>query len=466
VIAAFTRPRAPALIAAASTLAAFVLVLNGLGSEAPETRQLLHTGAITVFAIGLYATGALPGHLTALLFFLFAMLLSVAPAEVVFSGFHSTALWLVFGGLILGVAVDHTGLGARVARALVGLLHGSYFRVIAGLVLMTLGISFLLPSSLGRIALLIPIVLSLADELGYEPGRRGRTGIVIASALGCFVPPFSVLPANIPNLVMLGAAESLYDLKVTYGGYLLLHFPVTGLLKALAIVAVVTLLFRDGPPERAAATERSPMSKGEKRLAAILAIAVALWVSDFWHQISPAWIGLGAGLICLLPWFKLVPLRAFENKVNHSAFFYVAGIVSLGAVAAYGGFGQWLGLALIDAMNLGPGHQMVNFFALAGTGIAVGLGTTLPGIPAVMTPLADLLAGATGLPRDTVIMTQVISFSTVILPYQAPPLVLAIYLGGIRALDMARTTITLALVTAILLIPMNYAWWQVLGLFP
>ena len=207
------------------------------------------------------------------------------------------------------------------------------------------------------------------------------------------------------------------------------------------------------------------MSADEKRLATILAIAVALWVTDFWHQISPAWIGLAAGLTCLLPWLKLVPLRAFENDVNHSAFFYVAGIVSLGAVAAYGGFGQWLGLALIDAMNLEPGNQVANFFALAGTGIAVGLGTTLPGIPAVMTPLADLLASATSLPRETVIMTQVVSFSTVVLPYQAPPLVLAIHLGGIRALDMARVTIALALLTAVLLIPLNYAWWQALGLF-
>ncbi len=462
--AAFSTARAPQFVAAASTLAAIILVLIGFASEAAETRPLLHTSAVTIFAIGLYATGAMPGHLTALLFFLIAMLLAVAPAEIVFSGFHSTALWLVFGGIILGVAVDHTGLGARIARRLAGLLQGSYLRVITGLVLMTLAISFLLPSSLGRIALLIPIALSLADELGYPRGRRGRTGIVVATALGCFVPPFSILPANIPNLVMIGAAEALYDFKVSYGTYWLTHFPITGLLKALIIIAVVAMLFPDRAPERVAQSEHRPMSQGEKRLSTILAIAVTLWVTDFWHHISPAWIGLGAGLICLWPALKLVPYRAFEDKINHSSFFYVAGIVSLGAVAAYGGFGQWLGLALIDAMNLQPGDQFQNFYALAGTGMLVGLGTTLPGIPAVMTPLADLLSGATGIERETVIMTQVISFSSVILPYQAPPLVLAIQLGGIRAMELARATIALALITFVVLIPLNYAWWQVLGL--
>lgn len=458
--------RAPTLIAGATTLAAILLVTAGFAAETSENRELLQAGGLTVFAIGLYATGALPGHMTALLFFLAAMLLSIAPAAVVFSGFTSTALWLVFGGLVLGVAVDHTGLGARVARAMAVLLHGSYVRVIAVLVLMMVAIAFLLPSSLGRIALLIPIVLALADELGYAPGRPGRTGMVLAAALSCFLPPFAILPANIPNLVLLGAADSLYGMSVTYGGYLLLHFPVTGLGKAIAIVAVVCFWFPDSGTERRATAPATRMSGPERRLALILMFAVALWISDFWHHISPAWISLGAGLTCLLPGMRVLPPHAFEEKINHGAFFYVAGIVSLGAVVAHGSLGTWIGTGLIDAIGLEPGAPIRNFFALVVSGIGVGMATTLPGIPAVMTPLADLLAGATGLDRETVIMAQVISFSTVILPYQAPPLVLAIQLGGIRAIDMVRCTLSLAVITALVLLPLSYAWWRVLDMVP
>jgi di/tricarboxylate transporter len=428
--------------------------------------SLLRAGGLTLFTIGLFATGALPGHMTALLFFLAAMLFSIAPAEVVFSGFTSTALWLVFGGLVLGVAVDHTGLGARIARTLAVYLRGGYVRVIAVLVLITVTISLFLPSSLGRIALMIPIVLAIADELGYAPGRKGRTGMVLATALGCFLPPFAILPANIPNLVMLGAAESLYGITMTYGGYLLLHFPVTGVGKALAIVAVVCFWFPDTGPERRTVSPKTAMTWPERRLALILGLAVALWITDFWHHISPAWIGLAAGLLSLLPGMKLLPLRAFEEKINHSAFFYVAGIVSLGAVVAHSGLGTWMGTGLIETIGLEPGAPIRNFFALVASGIGVGLATTLPGIPAVMTPLADLLSAATGLDRETVIMAQVISFSTVILPYQAPPLVLAIQLGGIRAVDMMRCTLTLAAITALVLMPLSYAWWRALDMVP
>jgi di/tricarboxylate transporter len=60
-----------------------------------------------------------------LLFFLLATLLSIAPPSVVFSGFQSSAFWLVFGGLVIGVALDSTGLGARIATRVAGQLDGT-----------------------------------------------------------------------------------------------------------------------------------------------------------------------------------------------------------------------------------------------------------------------------------------------------------------------------------------------------
>lgn len=63
---------------------------------------------LTVLTIGMWATSALPEHLVSIIFFVLAIVLAVAPREVVLSGFLSSALWLVFGGLVLGVAVQRT----------------------------------------------------------------------------------------------------------------------------------------------------------------------------------------------------------------------------------------------------------------------------------------------------------------------------------------------------------------------
>ncbi len=41
--------------------------------------------------------------------------------------------------------------------------------------------------------------------------------------------------------------------------------------------------------------------KAGKRLLVILGFALLLWVTDNVHGISPAWVALGAAIVCLLP---------------------------------------------------------------------------------------------------------------------------------------------------------------------
>ena len=93
------------------------------------------SAALVIMTIGLWATGVLPGYLTALLFFTVAMLFRVAPVNIIFSGFQSAALWLVFAGLVLGVAIQETALGERMANRVVQRLGNSYPGIIGGLVL-------------------------------------------------------------------------------------------------------------------------------------------------------------------------------------------------------------------------------------------------------------------------------------------------------------------------------------------
>jgi hypothetical protein len=63
--------------------------------------QLIAVAGLVAVTITLWATRGLPEYLTALLFFAFAMILHVAPASLVFSGFTS-AFWLVISGYVVG----------------------------------------------------------------------------------------------------------------------------------------------------------------------------------------------------------------------------------------------------------------------------------------------------------------------------------------------------------------------------
>ncbi len=91
--------------------------------------------------------------------------------------------------------------------------------------------------------------------------------------------------------------------------------------------------------------------------------------------------------------------------------------------------------------------------------------TTAPGVPAVMTPLATDLAPAVGWSILAVLMTQVIGFSTIIFPYQAPALVIAMDRGDIPLKTGLRLVFVLAVLTLVVLTPLNYLWWHLLGYF-
>lgn len=80
---------------------------------------------VTLVVIALWASARLPEYLVALLFFAAVMVLQLAPAAVTFSGFASSAFWLVLSGFVLGTAIRSTGLADRLANRLLPHLAGS-----------------------------------------------------------------------------------------------------------------------------------------------------------------------------------------------------------------------------------------------------------------------------------------------------------------------------------------------------
>ncbi|MEG6504287.1 SLC13 family permease [Nitratidesulfovibrio sp. 1201_IL3209] len=476
-------PRSPRHgIAMTCVVAGALLALCPPASLSPEAAR---PAGLAVGAIGLWVTAVIPEYLTALLFFLLAVLLRAAPAATVFSGFHSATFWLVFGGLCMGAAMHHTGLGARMARGLLARTGSGYASLVCGLVGVGVLLSFVMPSSMGRIALLMPLAVSLAGAAGYGPGTGQRTGIVLAALFGALQPAFAILPANVPNMILAGSAENLFGHTLTYGRYLLLHFPVLGLLKTVVIAAVVLWLYpapsagmapgapaagtpvdaphRTGVPMAHAATTQAPASLAERRLMVVLAVAVGLWATDFLHHVSPAWISLGAAVLCLWPPLGLTDRQVLARDMSMGPLLFVAGIMGLGAVVAASGVGHMLVRGMLDALPLAPGEPARNFAVLTAYAMATGLLTTLPGIPAVLTPLAGELAAASGFSLEAVLMTQVVAVSSMLLPYQSPPLVVAMQLGNESPGHMTRTCLLLAAINVMVLLPLDYLWWRWLG---
>lgn len=427
------------------------------------THPLFLPTLVILVTITLWATSALPEYLTALLFFAVAMVAKIAPAEVIFSGFASSAFWLVFSGFVLGIAIRKTGLADRAARTLSANLTDSWVRMVGSVVLLSYALAFVMPSNMGRIALLMPIVAAMAKRASIIEGSKAWFGLALAVGFGTFQLSATILPANVPNLVMSGAAEGSYGIHLNYLPYLWLHTPVLGILKGLILIGLICWLFPGKPLTPHKVDRPGPMSRDEKRLAWMLAAVLLLWVSESLHGIGPAWVGLVAACIALLPRIGFITSDEFASGVNVRTCFYVAGILALASTVTQTGLGSVVGEKLLSVMPLDPERPFTSFVALTGVTSVLNFIVTANGVPALYTTLAESFSQATGFPLLSVIMVQVLGYSTPLLPYMASPIVVAMALGQVPAKAGLKLCLALAAVTFVVLMPLDYGWFRLLG---
>lgn len=453
----------PAAILTALVVAAAAAVFF-MPAPAGVEPATMRAAALVILTIGLWAASALPEHITAFIFFTLAMVLAVAPAQVVFSGFSSATMWLVIGGLILAQGVIRTGLAHRFAGVLFDRFTASYARLIAAVVVVSIVLAFFMPATVGRVLLLIPILAAVAERVGFPHGSAGYNGICLAAIMTSYQCGTAILPSNAPNLVLAGAAETLYGVQLIYAEYLWVQFPVMGILKGIAITLFVCWLFRAKVRPVAVRPQPPPFTPEQRRMAVILLIALLLWTTDFLHGISAGWIALAGGTVCLLPRIGVMPVSAF-NEIRLGPVFYVGATLGLGLMTQKSGLSEALGRLLHGVLPLEPGADFRNFMALSLLATVAGFFTTNPAQPAVLAPLAGHFVQATGWPIAAVLMTMAVGFSTMILPHQVPPVVVGMQVAGLKLRTILRLSVPLSIFSIFVLLPLDFLWWRMIGYF-
>ena len=270
-------------IAALSVLAMALLIAVFPISGQPVAFS--YSAAVILVTLAGWSTGVVPPFLTALIFFALTIIFKLTEPSALFSGFASTAVWLIISGFIIGSAISTSRLDKRLASVIAPHLTVSYSHLIFGLVLSAMLLGFIMPSSVGRAVVLIPIGMALAERVGFVKGSNGRIGIAVALTLACNMPSFAVLPSNIPNMILAGSSETLFGIHFGYMEYLVLHFPILGGIKSLLIAVLVLIIFPDKissqvNSESLQQDDDNSQVAVQKKVAIILAITLLFWITD------------------------------------------------------------------------------------------------------------------------------------------------------------------------------------------
>lgn len=422
----------------------------------PLSQAVLYSVIILCFV--LWAIDIVPSVVVSLLFFALASVLVRAPPQEIFSGFTSNAFWLVFSGTVISFALKETKLSNRVGALIAGGVGSSYLKALLLFASLSFLLSLVMPSTFGRVAVLLPIAIGYCDFIGMGEHRKGRQGIILLVAVGSYELAAAVLPANLPNLVMIGAAEQSLHMHFGFAEYLLYFLPAGVVVRGAVLVFASYRMFPDTFEPVAAPADQSPLSAGEKRLMLLLAAMLGLWLTDSIHHVPPAIVGLAFSALYLLLSTRDIVVR-FTRNANLELLLFVAAILGMTSLIDHGSQALVEKLAFLQART-DPIYVYAVFITLS-VGLCVLV--TSNAAPSVLTPLVAKLTLGDHLARLAV-LSQVMGYSTTFIPYQSPPIVF----GGALAKLPSDTTTRYCLLTGIggllLVIPLNALWWKVLGL--
>jgi hypothetical protein len=210
-----------------------------------------------------------------------------------FAGFGTEVPWFFYGVLLLSLAAERSGMIRAVRAASPRALTESIVAAAGAVVALGYGLAFIVPSSLARAAML----LIFSRAWGASPWLAVAAGYA-AAAFGH--PEMPDGPRAIIG----------WDLAVT-----------------VAIVAAATIAARRAQESTPAVQE----SDGHSPTMAIpVAAAIALWLTASLHGLSPALVGLGCGLVCLLP--GIAPRGKHAAEVNHLAVIFAGAAITIPVV--------------------------------------------------------------------------------------------------------------------------------------
>ncbi|MGN1263370.1 MAG: SLC13 family permease, partial [Prevotella sp.] len=157
---------------------------------------MIATITILIITVILFIVGKVRSDIVALCALCAMLLLGILTPEEALSGFSSTVVIMMVGLFVVGGAILQTGLAKAVSQKIMKLAGGNDIIMFLLVMIVTALIGAFI-SNTGTVALMMPIVVSMAAQAGVRPGRL-LMPLAFASSLGGML----TLIGTPPNLVI------------------------------------------------------------------------------------------------------------------------------------------------------------------------------------------------------------------------------------------------------------------------
>jgi len=429
-----------------------------------------HAIAITVFMILAWATELMDHGLTGLIGCYLFWALGVARFDVAFSGFADDTPWFLMGAILFGTMAAKSGLARRLAYMVTIRVGTSYSRLLLALILSDFLLTFLVPSGMARVTIMAAVAIGLIEAFGLGVGSNVGRGMFLILTYTAGVFDKSII-AGAAAITGRGIIENIGHTEVLWSRWLLAYLP-SDIVTILVAWRLTLWMF---PPENASLPggiqflkeelrKAGPWTKVEKKVLALMLAAIAFWATDFLHHISPSMIGLGIGLLAVLPMMHILEIEDLR-KLNFLQIFFVAAAVSMGKVLSATKGLDVLTNVVFSWLQPLLSHKVLSIFVLYWTGFVyhIFLASEISML-GTSTPLLMQFASTHGLSTLKLGMIWVFSCGGKIFVYQSAVLIIGYAYGYFRSKDLFRLGLVMSAVDSLLLLVVVPFYWPLIGI--
>jgi anion transporter len=295
--------------------------------------------AVVMWACVIWVSEAIPVGITGILI---PMLLVMSGATKTFGqavgGYISEAAFVCLIAFIIAAIVQAAGLDRRLALTL---LHKAKVKTVNGVIWVLFGVnfvlSFVIPGSNPRGALMLPVMKGITDLLGDSPAEQAAKKAIFIQALvyGSMIAGMCIMTAHLPNLILVGLFQSKLNLNISYFEWFLLQWPYLGMFaitqmwiqyyfktRSMAIAGSAKVIEKQ-------ASQLPKMSQSEWLILACLGVMAVLWMTEDVFKIkSHIAAMLGLSLLFIPGLFKF-KWKDLQDRTIWGTFLLLGGALSM-----------------------------------------------------------------------------------------------------------------------------------------
>jgi sodium-dependent dicarboxylate transporter 2/3/5 len=430
-----------------------------------------------------WMTEAAPIPVTSLLPLVLFPLFGMGTMKEVAAPYADSVVFLVLGGVILGLATERSNLHLRVALLTIRAVGTKPAQIVLGLMVASAFISAWV-SNTATAVIMVPIAVSILRLVRRVDERAGGpkfgAAMLLGVAYGVTIGSTATLIGQPPMALMKAYLAESHGIDIEFGRWMLVGVPWASVMLVIAWLVLTKLVFRPEVDEipggeeliRQELASLGRLTTPERRVAYVFLTAIVFWVFvpfiaqieavgqalPFLARISDTQVAMAAAVVCfLLPAQKRsvdpsgAPLLRWSaaKDVPWGLLLLFGGGLSLSAMFSATGLSKWIG-GQVSGLSGVPGVVVLLVVAVVGLGLTELTSNTATA--AAFFPIFGAVAVGVGL--DPLLMTITVTLavcSAYMLPVATPSNAVAFGSGEVSIKQMVRAGMWLNLVSLAIL---------------